>query len=292
MEKSHHQNISFSHLAQKYSSFIIDLDGLFFHNGKANHHFIKTLTSLKELGKKIYLITKNIKHPRSYFQTTLKEAGYEALLDEIYTPLHVSLSHIKIYYPKVKKLYVIGSEDMIKEVEGAGFTVVPCTEHGKLKISTEEELRNLDVDLTVDAVLLGFTFHYNYYMLSYASILINKGAHAFATTDEGSSKVGEKGLPGMGSLIASVEGVTLKQTKVIGNINADALSIILKSNSLNKDNCVLVGDKLDTDVLYGKNAGMQTCLILAEPHIKEALEKEKQKTDPILPNFVCKALSL
>lgn len=131
-------------------------------------------------------------------------------------------------------------------------------------------------------------------MLSYASALIIKGSQFFGITDEEAWKVGNRHLPGTGSLIASIERVTLSQGNVIGRINPEAISLILKANSLKSEKCLLVGNKLETDILFGKNAGIHTCLVsqLNTSPLKNHKEEDEKKSDMILPNYICNEFSL
>jgi HAD superfamily hydrolase (TIGR01450 family) len=152
-------------------------------------------------------------------------------------------------------------------------------------------LENLHVE-DVDAVLVDYDIQFNYYKLSYASICIDKGARYFATNEDHFWKIGERLLPGTGSIISAIKTVTLRDPIVLGKPNGFAIDLIEKSHNLDRKTTLMVGDKIESDVLFGKNAGIDTCLVLTGTTDECALQNEASKSEPILPKYVCKDLSL
>jgi ribonucleotide monophosphatase NagD (HAD superfamily) len=181
---------------------------------------------------------------------------------------------------------------LIEEDEKAEFKLVSCIDHAKLSILTEEDIRYLNVDFSVDAVLVGFTMQFNYYMLTYSSTLIEKGSQFFGVTDEESWRIGARELPGTATFIAAIERVTEQQAKIIGRINHEAISLIVQANSLKQNKCLLIENKLETDILHGINTGVHTCLISQYGSPFKINKLNDVKKSEILPNYMCNEFSL
>lgn len=281
----------FSEILPEYDAFILDMDGTIWDENDIFQEAFSTLKSILENGKSVFLITNRSNISRKTYHEKFIKHGLDIPIDHIYTCPFLSASYIKYKYPEVKKVYAIGETEFLNEIRDAGITVISGQEHDKLKVSTEEALQNLVVE-NVDAVVVGIDMMFNYYKLSYATICIDRGALFFASNEDHFWKYGGRKMPGTGALTSAISRSTLKEPIVLGKPNIYALDLILKSGEFEKKKILMIGDKLESDILFGKNAGIDTCLVLTGSTTSEMLDEEANKSDPILPKFVVKDLSL
>eukprot|EP00330_Aristerostoma_sp_ATCC50986_P011310 CAMPEP_0114591844 /NCGR_PEP_ID=MMETSP0125-20121206/13807_1 /TAXON_ID=485358 ORGANISM="Aristerostoma sp., Strain ATCC 50986" /NCGR_SAMPLE_ID=MMETSP0125 /ASSEMBLY_ACC=CAM_ASM_000245 /LENGTH=146 /DNA_ID=CAMNT_0001790167 /DNA_START=383 /DNA_END=820 /DNA_ORIENTATION=- len=141
----------------------------------------------------------------------------------------------------------------------------------------------------VDAVLVGFDPKFNYYQLSYASVCIQKGAKFFATNEDKYWSIDNLMIPGSAALTSGISMGSGVKPVVMGKPNPHGFEIIAdeKGSSLDKSKWLMVGDKIESDILFGKNAGIDTCLVLTGATNEERLKNE---IDIATPTYICKDL--
>lgn len=139
--------------------------------------------------------------------------------------------------------YVIGGAGLSTELYNVGFSI------------TEKN---------PDYVVVGKTKNYNYEMISKACELIHKGARFIATNPDVVDPVASGVLePACGSLIAPIVTATGKKPYIVGKPNAMMMLIARKKLGSHSENTVMIGDRMDTDIIGGMEAGMITCLVLS-----------------------------
>jgi Predicted sugar phosphatases of the HAD superfamily len=291
MDSCYKELKSFSEIIPLYDSYIIEVEGTIWSGNNKLEEAFKTLDYLKKNGKQIYFLSNQTNTTREDIHEKLKNFGFEASIDNIYNCALLSSKYIKKHHPQVKRLYVIGEKGIIEEVRNEGFIVVSSQDQNNLKVSTEEEFQNMPTE-EVDAVLSSFDMTYNYYKLAYASICLDKGALFFAANDESYVKVGSRNLPGTGAVTSSLEKVTNKEATVIGPPNGYGIKLITSSHAIDEKKCLLITDDIKAGVLFGKNSGLDTCLVMTGRTNQEVFAKEANKPDSILPQYLCKDLSI
>jgi NagD protein len=150
------------------------------------------------------------------------------------------------------RLFVMGEEPLKQELGAAGFVVVDSAE--------------------VDAVIASFdrTFHYG--KLQTAFDAIRSGARFFATNGDRYCPVPGGGQPDAAAIIAAVEACTATTVEaVVGKPSAYTVDAILDLLDLPVSDCIMTGDRLETDVLMGLNAGMDAALALTGATSESAL---------------------
>merc|ERR1712113_491381 len=122
-------------------------------------------------------------------------------------------------------------------------------------------------DTDVAAVIVGFDRHINYYKIQYAQLCINEnqGCEFIATNlDKVTHLTDAQEWAGNGSMVGAIRGCTGKEPTLVGKPSALMIDYILqKYNIADRRRICMVGDRLDTDILFGKDNGLQTCLALS-----------------------------
>ena len=123
-------------------------------------------------------------------------------------------------------------------------------------------------------------------------MLIQRGALFLATNADNNMQMKHYKLPGAGCMVKAIECATEKEAYVIGKPNPDVIEVACKKFGLNKSECLMVGDNLTTDIIVGRNAGIDTFAVLTGLTTEEGLKLESEKSSPILPTYYWKALEV
>ncbi|XP_032818097.1 glycerol-3-phosphate phosphatase [Petromyzon marinus] len=159
------------------------------------------------------------------------------------------------------KVYLIGSEAMASALEEAGIPFVggPGPE---VDLGWPPEKPELDPD--VRAVLLGFDRHFSYAKMVRAVAYLRDPACAFVATNTDTCLPleGDRVIPGTGSLLAALECASQRKAAIVGKPSEFMFECVLRAEKVARERCLMVGDRLDTDILMGTQCGLPTLLVL------------------------------
>lgn len=114
-----------------------------------------------------------------------------------------------------------------------------------------------------DYVVVGKTPHFNFDMMTKATRLINAGAKFIGTNPDIVDPT-EHGLsPACGAILASIETATGKKPYIVGKPNSLMMVLARKKLHSSAEDTYMIGDRMDTDIVGGLEAGMRTCLVLS-----------------------------
>ena len=246
---------------------IFDMDGVIYKGDSPIKESSLFISRIKEIGNEIVFFTNNSAFTSEYYSKKLYKMGISVNEKDIYTSANLLSRYIK-NLPGIKKVLVIGEEGLKYALRKNGFYVT-------------------SYNSSVDAVAVGLDRKFNYKKLSCAMESILSGA-VFLACNRDSTLPQENGLtPGSGSILKSIEEATGKKAKVIGKPNPYGLEIIMKERNFKKKDVVIVGDRIDTDILMGKKAGVKTILVLTGITGKEEVKKLQKNflPDRIVPSL-------
>src|SRR2546423_12280512 len=116
-------------------------------------------------------------------------------------------------------------------------------------------------------VLSGWDRQFTYTKLAHAQQYIQRGAVFIATNRDATyPDSGGRTLPGSGALVAALETCSGVIPLVIGKPEPYTLELILRRAGARPDECLVIGDRLDTDIAIGKAVGTRTALVLTGVH--------------------------
>jgi 4-nitrophenyl phosphatase len=227
---------------KKIKGFIFDLDGVVYRGNKPIKSAVKTINHLIKKKYKVAFLTNNSTKSQKEFSQKIIKCGVKIEPKFVITTSVATANFISKKYKKGNNIYVIGSKALKNEIKLK-----------KFRIS----------DNNVKAVVAGLDLDINYKKITHASNILRKGKLLVATNPD---KIlpNEKGFqPGAGSIIQSIIEATGPKIKkiFIGKPNTFLIKEALKVMRLNRDNVVLVGDQLETDILAAKNYKMKSILV-------------------------------
>ena len=114
-----------------------------------------------------------------------------------------------------------------------------------------------------DFVVLGETFDYNFHQVTKAVQLIREGARFLATNPDPTGPTEDGIAPACGAMAALIEKASGKSPFFLGKPNPFMIRSSLNFLGVHSENTVMVGDRMDTDILSGIESGMDTILVLS-----------------------------
>ena len=261
---------------------IFDLDGVIYRGDKLISDSDKVITALKELKIKVVYNSNNSTITREMYVKRLKEFNIESEILDFYTSASITASEIT----KLKQnatIYVIGEMGLKEELKRCGHEVVNAESNHK----------------EVNFVIVGLDRALTYAKLAFAQRCILEGtAKFYATNADASLPVAAGLLPGAGVMVNAVETCTdQKPVKIFGKPNPEGIQSIIEHTNSNPNLSVIFGDRLNTDILAGNRAGINTALVLTgvtKASDIEKLRKDKDRSPEVevgmIPNIVINSL--
>jgi len=248
---------------------IFDLDGVIYRGSKLIKGADKTIKWLKTRNIKVAYLTNACSHSRKGRICKMLGLGLNAEEHEMFTTSYAVCHYIlKNYPPKKRKVYYIGQKGLEEEMGLHGIRVVEAEK--------------------ADIVVVGWDPDFNYKKMTDGFRAIERGADFIATNVDATFPVEDGLVPGAGAVVASLICTTGKQPKVIGKPNLFILKMILDRFGVKKEEVMMVGDRLETDILFGKKAGMKATLVLTGVSKKSQIKKlEKWKK----PDYVLESVN-
>jgi len=168
----------------------------------------------------------------------LKKAGLDIAPEHFYTSAMATATFLKSQSAG-DKVFVVGEGALTHALYEQGFTIT---------------------DQDPDFVVIGETRSYNFESIEKSIKLIKKGARFIATNPDVS---GPSGFPSCGALTAPIEKVTGKKPFYVGKPNPYMMRAALRRIGGHSESTVMIGDNMDTDIIAGIQAGMDTILVLS-----------------------------
>lgn len=254
-----------------FKGFIFDLDGTVYLSDRLISGADRVIRNLRQAGKKVVFLSNKPLQTREDYATKLTHLGIPTQPDEVINSTFVMVHYLKKHAPEAK-LFVVGELPFIEELKRAGF-----------KITEEPE--------EVDYVIAAFDRTFDYRKLNIAFQAIKKfGAHFIATNPDRTCPVEGGEIPDCAGMIAAIEAVTEKKVEVIvGKPSPIMVETVLDVLGLNPEDCILIGDRLETDIRMGKEAGIATGIVLTGVTREEDLRKIKHT--PGQPDFVFQSIA-
>lgn len=226
-----------------FTGYVFDLDGTVYLGEALLPTAGETLTALRRHGARTIFISNNPTHMRGYYADKLIRLGVPTPIEDILTSSLVLVDFLQSRMPGAR-LFVIGEEPLHDELRRAGFELV-------------EDAKD------VQAVIASFDRTFVYRKLQIAFDAIRAGARFFATNPDRYCPVPGGGEPDCASIIAAIEACTNTRVEaVVGKPSHYMIEAALKLMNLPAADCLMTGDRLETDVHMGQAAGMSTALML------------------------------
>lgn len=279
---------SFKELADKYKLFIFDCDGVIWNQFKFIDYCQETLTYLHENSKLIQLLTNNSLWTKETLQDPfLKSENLKTAIskEQIFSASSLVCLNIKNNYPEIKKLYVIGADDLSDIFIENGYEVIRSSRfNNKINMTSDEIDEDCCPDNTIDGVVVGLDYNFNYYKMCYAMRILSRSeTKLFGANIEYKVK-GKNGYkPATYCLIKSIETSSGRTAEIVSKPFPHCIDLLLsearKKQNIERNEVLMIGDSLYTDIKFANNVDIDSLLVLTGSTTKfqiEQLPKENE----------------
>lgn len=231
---------------------VIDMDGVLWRGDTALPGLHDLFDFLRRRDIPFTLATNNAsKTPQQYLQK-LARLGVQVRPEEVLTSSLASAAYLRQKLPSGAAVHVLGQDGLRQAVHEAGFQV-------------------RDDHEPVAAVVAGIDFELTYEKLKLATRHILAGAHFVGTNPDRTFPLDDGLAPGAGAILAALEAATGVKPTIIGKPGPLMFEQALQRMGVDAAHTAMLGDRLETDILGGHNAGLRTILVLTGVNSKEDL---------------------
>jgi arabinose operon protein AraL len=204
----------------------------------------ETIAALRAAGRRVAFLSNKPLYTRGDYAEKLTRLGIPTAVDEVVHSSVVLASHLRTLDAGAP-VFVIGEPPLIGELRAHGFEV--------------------RADAEVRWVVIAFDRTFDYAKLNTALQAVRRhDARLIATNPDRTCPVEGGEIPDCAGMIAAVEAVTGKRVEVIvGKPSPIMLEVALDTLGVTAADCVIVGDRIETDITMGKTAGLATVLVLS-----------------------------
>ena len=272
-------------LLAKTDCFIFDCDGVIWKGDSLIDGVPEVLEKLRKAGKKIFFVTNNSTKSRKGYLKKFQSLGLNVEPEEIFSSSFAAAAYFEQNpLPAGKKIYIIGQEGIGEELDLLKIPHMggPADSGKVIKLGPGVKVEH---DHDVAAVIVGFDQNINYYKIQYAQLCINEnpGCKFIATNlDAVTHLTDEQEWAGNGSMVGAIKGCTGKEPIVVGKPSPLMVDYIVAKYNFKAERICMVGDRLDTDVLFGTDNGLQTVLTLSGVTTESKL---LSPSNPIRPDY-------
>lgn len=240
-------------------SYVCDMDGVIYHGSRLIPGALDFVQRLQAGGHRFLFLTNNSQWTPRDLNHKIEQMGISVEESAFHTSAVATADFLSRQMPR-GTAYVIGGAGLTHALYSVGFTL---TEHNP------------------DYVVVGETRSYDYEKIERAVRLIHGGARFIATNPDLTGPSEQGIVPACGALVAPIELATGKKPYFVGKPNPLMMWTALRSLQASPDQAFMIGDRMDTDIIAGTEAGMKTILVLSGVTSKALIE-----TYPYRPTHV------
>jgi NagD protein len=222
-------------------SYLTDMDGVLVHEDHMIPGADKFIAALRSHEIPFLVLTNNSIYTARDLQARLRRTGLDIPEKSIWTSALATAQFLDSQRPG-GSAYVIGEAGVTTALHAIGYTLT---------------------DSDPDYVVLGETRTYSFESITKAIRLVEAGARFIATNPDETGPSREGLLPATGSVAALIERATGHQAYFVGKPNPLMMRSALRALGAHSENTLMIGDRMDTDVRSGLEAGLRTILVLS-----------------------------
>jgi NagD protein len=245
-------------------SYLIDMDGVLVSGKDPIPGAIQFIERLKSREIKFLVLTNNSLFTPGDLSHRLHTAGLEIGPELIFTSAIATARFMKRQKPE-GTAFVIGESGLTEAIHNAGYILT---------------------DIDPDYMVLGETNMYNFEQIAKGVRLVMQGAHFIATNPDTNGPSAHGIVPACGAMAALIEKASGKSPFFIGKPNPLMLRTALSYLGVHSESAVMIGDRMDTDILTGIESGMETILVLSG-----VTQREQVPDFPYQPKMIVESVA-
>ena len=231
--------------------FITDMDGVLVKGKQIIPGADRFIARLQELGREYLLLTNNSLYTPRDLAHRLHTVGMEIPTERLFTSAMATADFLQSQRPE-GTAFVVGASGLTQAIHEIGYVIT---------------------DVDPDYVVLGETEGYNFESITMAVRLLEGGARFIATNPDVSGPSEAGTVPGCGAMAALIEKASGKAPLYVGKPNPLMMRSALNYLDVHSEDTVMVGDRMDTDIIAGVESGMRTILVLTGVTRREDIDR-------------------
>jgi len=228
-------------ILERFSALILDVDGVLVKGREPIPGAQEALKLLRKHGR-VLLLTNNSTRSRAETARRLSQLGLAVSPEEVVTSSYVAARYLRDKFGP-SRVWVVGEEGLREELSLAGHTLVDPERADWIVAGMDRELSYRKLCLALQGLLAGARF--------------------LATNRDATFPTSEGLLPGAGATVGAIEGMGFPPEQVVGKPSPVAYQIALEVAGVPPKEALMIGDRLETDILGAQRVGIDTCLVLS-----------------------------
>jgi len=230
-------------MIEQYEAAFVDLDGTVYRGDRLVSGADRGVRALRSAGVDVLFLSNKTIERRETYVRKLSALGIDVTRDRVINAGWVTATYVADRYPDAT-VFVVGEDPLVAEFEEAGVEVT--------------------TDSPGDLLVVSMDRSFTYEKLDRAMRTLADGGPFLATNPDRTCPTETGAIPDAAGMIGAVEGVTGRDVDaVLGKPSDRMVETALETVEADPETCLVVGDRLETDILMGERAGMTTVLVLS-----------------------------
>lgn len=247
---------------------ILDMDGVLWRGDQPIGDLPAIFSTIADNGWQVTLATNNATLSTEQYIQKIASFGVSLREDQIVNSSLATAHYLHNKHPAGGNVYVVGEIGLVQMLAAKGFLALPLTPTD-LSIIKDEIL----------AVVVAMDRQVTYEKLTVATRLIRAGVPFLGTNPDRTFPTPQGLIPGAGAIIASIEAATDVKPLITGKPSPEMYQAALERMGVSAKNTLVVGDRLETDIVGGQQLGCLTALVLSGVTSLEAARSWQPKPD-------------
>ncbi len=245
--------------------FLLDMDGTIYLDNELFDGTLDFLEFVKAKGGRYIFLTNNSSKSVDKYIEKLEGMGIKSTSDDFLTSTDATILYLK--KQSYKKIYAFGTESFVKQLKDAGICVTT------------------EIDEGIDCLCISNDTELTFKKLEDACILLRDDIEYIATNPDWVCPTWYGYVPDCGSFADIIYNATKKRPKFIGKPEPDMAYLAMQATGFSKEETVLLGDRLYTDIACGVNAGISTIFVLSGEGTMDDVANSETKPEFIYKNI-------
>lgn len=225
--------------------YLLDMDGTLYLGSRLFPDTIDFLHEVRRSGAEPIFLTNNSSKGTDAYVQKLTGMGISCSSDDFFTSTDAACAFLRANY-KGKLIYALGTESFKNQLKKEGFPITDKLEEG------------------IDLLLMAYDTELVYQKLVDASILLNRGVEYLATNPDWVCPTEFGYVPDCGSFAQALEHATGRLPRFLGKPEPEIALLAMQKKGIKPEDTVLIGDRIYTDIVCGKRAGVMSILVFSE----------------------------
>lgn len=245
--------------------FLLDMDGTIYLDDDLFDGTLDFLAHVKSVGGRYLFLTNNSSKGIDKYVEKLARLGIESCADDFLTSTDATIFYLKA--KNHKKIYAFGTASFKKQLSDAGLPIVDTLEDG------------------IDCLCVSNDWELTFKKLEDSCIILRDDVDYIATNPDWVCPTWYGSVPDCGSFCEMLYRATGKRPKFIGKPQPDMVYLALERTGYEKDDALMIGDRLYTDIACGVNAGIDSAFVLSGEGTLEDLRASDTKPTYVYGNI-------